>query len=83
MTKSELLKVIRAHCLDCCCGEVGEVKQCGCPNCNLYPYRFGKDPTKKELSPAQVEEYKKNLLNFGKKSAKTSDLEVLADATGT
>ena len=55
MTKSELLKVIRAHCLDCCCGEMGEVKNCGCSTCNLHPYRFGTDPYKRELSPEQLE----------------------------
>lgn len=65
MTKGELLKVIRAHCLDCCCGEVGEVKQCGCPTCNLYPYRFGTDPNKRELSPAQLENIEK--MNIAKK----------------
>jgi len=54
MTKSDLLKVVRAHCLDCCCGSYEEVKHCGCPTCNLYPYRFGTDPTKRVLSPAQL-----------------------------
>lgn len=54
MTKTELLKVIRAHCLDCCCDQPIEVERCGCPTCSLYPYRFGKDPRPRELSPAQL-----------------------------
>lgn len=70
MTKTELLKTIRAHCLDCCCGQPYEVKRCGCPKCSLYSLRFGKDPSKRVLSPAQIESYKKNLVNFGKKTAR-------------
>lgn len=73
MTKGELLKVIRAHCLDCCCGEVGEVKQCGCPTCNLYPYRFGTDPNKRELSPAQLENIEK--MNIAKKKKQQESAE--------
>ena len=53
MTKSEILKVIRAHCIDCCCDQPNEVKNCGCVNCNLYPFRFGKDPNPRVLSPEE------------------------------
>ncbi len=74
MTKGELLKVIRAHCLDCCCGEVGEVKNCGCPTCNLYPYRFGTDPNKRELSPAQLENIEK--MNIAKKKKQQESAEI-------
>ena len=38
------LKAIRAKCLDCVCGQANEVKLCPCTDCNLYPYRFGKNP---------------------------------------
>lgn len=38
------IKAIRAKCLDCCCGQVNEVKMCPCSDCSLYPYRFGKNP---------------------------------------
>ena len=31
MTKGEILRAIRAHCLDCCCDQPAEVKMCGCP----------------------------------------------------
>ena len=61
MTKTELLKTIREHCLDCCCGSYAEVEQCGCPTCNLYPLRFGKDPTRRVLSPEELEQRRKNL----------------------
>lgn len=59
MTKAEILRAIRFHCLDCCCGSSDEVKLCGCQTCNLYPLRFGKDPTPRELSPAQLERLRK------------------------
>lgn len=38
------IKAIRAKCLDCCCGSSNEVRLCPCPECSLYPYRFGKNP---------------------------------------
>ena len=38
------MKAIRNHCLDCCCGQPKEVRLCPDKNCNLYPYRMGKDP---------------------------------------
>ena len=66
MTKTELLKTIRAHCIDCCCGQPYEVEHCGCPSCNLYKLRFGKDPTKRELTPEQ----KAQLANHFKRTAK-------------
>jgi hypothetical protein len=36
-----LSKVIRAKCLDCCCGSVAEVNRCTAVNCPLWPYRMG------------------------------------------
>jgi|WetSurMetagenome_2_1015567.scaffolds.fasta_scaffold561979_1 hypothetical protein len=38
------MKAIRLKCLDCCCGNVAEVKRCPCPDCSLYAYRLGKNP---------------------------------------
>lgn len=38
------VKAIRAHCLQCCCGQVAEVQRCTIENCALYPFRFGKNP---------------------------------------
>lgn len=73
MTKGELLKVIRAHCLDCCCGSAYEVVQCGVPKCNLYPLRFGKDPTIGELSPSQKAKIEKMHLAKKKKQQESAE----------
>jgi len=46
------LKVIRKHCLECCCGQSVEVRLCPVDNCALYPYRFGKgSEVKPQLTP--------------------------------
>jgi len=56
-TKAELLKVIRRECLNCVGGYDGEVLRCTSPNCELFPYRMGKDPNpnlvKSELMKAR------------------------------
>lgn len=51
------LKAIRAKCLDCCCGQVSEIKVCPAVKCPLFPYRFGKNPfrVKRELTQEQRE----------------------------
>ena len=38
------IKAIRAKCVDCCCGNVAEVRRCPATSCTLYPYRMGKRP---------------------------------------
>lgn len=43
-TKTALLKVIRAQCLECVGGVQAEVHLCTAPMCSLYPFRNGKDP---------------------------------------
>ena len=40
------IKAMRAKCLDCTCGSVKEIRKCPIIECDLYPYRFGKRPTK-------------------------------------
>lgn len=42
------MKAIRAKCLDCCCGQYGEVKSCTCIDCPLYNFRLGKNPNRKK-----------------------------------
>ena len=42
------LKAIRAKCLDCCCGQEGEVRKCPVLNCPLYAFRFGRNPYRKK-----------------------------------
>lgn len=43
------LRAIRLKCLDCCCGQAWEVRDCSCPDCGLYPYRLGKNPARARL----------------------------------
>ena len=40
------LKSIRKNCLECTLHQPKEVRLCPCINCPMYPYRFGKRPTK-------------------------------------
>ena len=51
------LRAIRAKCLDCCCGQVAEVRRCPSKSCALWPYRFGKNPARAGIggraSPAE------------------------------
>lgn len=54
MTKADLLKVIRAKCMDCVCDQREEVKLCPSNDCPLHPYRMGKGPFKSPMSPAQM-----------------------------
>jgi hypothetical protein len=42
--KQPLLKVIRSKCIDCCVGQQAEVRLCEAYDCNLWPYRMGKNP---------------------------------------
>jgi len=44
VTRLTPVKAIRAKCLDCCCGQRGEVRQCSVCTCSLHPYRLGKRP---------------------------------------
>ena len=36
-------KAIRAKCLDCCCGQANEVRNCPVTTCPLWTYRLGKE----------------------------------------
>lgn len=40
------LKAIRKKCLDCTCYQPKEVRECTSIDCAIYPYRFGRRPTK-------------------------------------
>jgi hypothetical protein len=52
-TKTALLKLIRAKCLDCCCHQPGEVQKCTAVACTLHPFRFGKDPNPSKVGFAK------------------------------
>lgn len=49
------VKAIREKCIDCCCGNTTEVKECPATDCPIHAFRFGKNPyrTKRELSEEQ------------------------------
>lgn len=64
------LRAIREKCLnDCCAGLANEVKDCLCPSCALYAFRFGKNPYRKPRSEEQKEVSRQRALErgFGKK----------------
>lgn len=63
--KQTPLKAIRAKCLDCCCGSSHEVKLCPSEECNLYPFRFGKNPfARKILSEEERARKRENFLSL-------------------
>ena len=70
MTKSELLKLVKAKCLDCCCDQPKEVVLCPIERCPLYSVRLGKDPNPRKLSDAELEIRKNNLSKAWKSSEK-------------
>lgn len=71
MTKTEILKAIRAHCLDCCCDNAVEVKMCPCDKCSLHELRFGKDPRPRVLSPEEKARRLESLFSKGEKRQKS------------
>lgn len=51
------LRAIRAKCIDCCCGNTNEVRDCTITECPLYEFRNGHNPNRKGMgnkSPSQV-----------------------------
>lgn len=60
------VKAIRKKCLDCCMGQTEEVKQCPIEDCELYPFRFGKNPfrTKRTVSEEQKEAFRSRMENY-------------------
>ncbi len=44
MKKMTPIKSIRAKCIDCCCGDLREVRECLIKDCPLWPYRMGRRP---------------------------------------
>jgi len=50
MTKHKSpLKAIRAKCIDCMCGQKYEVRLCPSTDCDLHPFRFGRNPNRKGI----------------------------------
>lgn len=50
-------KAIRLKCIDCCCGNMAEVRRCPATSCPLWRYRMGK-----EENDALNPKYKNSLL---------------------
>ena len=46
------LRSIRRKCLDCV-GSSNEVRLCPVSDCAIFPYRFGKNPNRPQLSEAE------------------------------
>ena len=57
------VKVIRAKCLECCCGQAKEVENCAAIACPLHEWRFGKNPFRKkiEMSEERREELRERM----------------------
>lgn len=48
------MKAIRAKCIDCCCGDMKEIRECTIEKCPLWPYRMGHRPEKDESIDKEV-----------------------------
>lgn len=61
------VKAIRAFCLECVGNSSHEVNQCPAVNCQLYPFRFGKNPyLKREYTDEQRQALADRLRNSRK-----------------
>lgn len=49
MAKLTPMKAIRKKCLECCCGQIKEVRDCEIKKCALHPYRSGHKPKGEEV----------------------------------
>ena len=47
-------KAIRLKCIDCCCGNMAEVRRCPSTSCPLWRYRMGRE-LKDEISEENLE----------------------------
>lgn len=72
MSKATMKKAIKEKCLECMCGQIGEVRSCELQRCPLWEYRLGKDPyvAKREYSEEQKKAMRERLANLSKTSHK-------------
>lgn len=49
------VKAIRAYCLNCCLESSKEVALCAEDGCELFEFRFGKNPYRAKRTEAQIE----------------------------
>lgn len=50
MAKLTPMKAIRAKCLDCCNGQIKEIRECPVKKCALHRYRSGHRPKAEEIT---------------------------------
>jgi len=56
------LRAIRLKCMDCCCEQAKEVRQCQCTACAIWPFRMGRNPFRtRELSDEQKDELRERM----------------------
>lgn len=62
------MNAIKAKCLDCCCGQTSEIRECTIVKCPLHPFRLGKDPfaTKRGISEEQKAQLAERMKNYWK-----------------
>ena len=46
-------RAIRAKCMDCCCWQSAEIRQCTAKKCPLYPYRMGSVAAAQKLEKSE------------------------------
>jgi hypothetical protein len=56
------VKAIRAKCIDCCCGQLKEVRLCTVRKCPLYLYRMGTNPFRVSIGSGQQVNGEKSLV---------------------
>lgn len=49
MAKLTPMRAIRKKCLDCCVGQIVEVRECKVKSCPLYAYKMGKRPVDNKI----------------------------------
>lgn len=47
------LNAIKSKCLDCCCGQSAEVKNCKIESCPIWPFRMGKSGRTRSMTDEQ------------------------------
>ena len=75
--KTSPLKAIRAKCMDCSGNLREEIRNCPVKACDLWPYRFGKNPyrKKREISPEQRAQMAARLAKSRKRKNQKREVE--------
>ena len=66
--KKDIMTAIKAKCLDCCCGQTSDIRECTIVNCPLHHFRLGKDPfsNKREISEEHKAQLAERMKNYWK-----------------